>query len=630
MSKTLLTICLVMLLFPVVKAQQLYDIKFPGKEKTEKCEECDKLLKSMPKEVLHGVQLDENDNLILYFTDKKWFDKLFDSGKDGVAIEIVTKDLFTCDMKASTGFRGEVQPPVYLKEMKKNMTLTSGGAVMVNLGPLPEKYKKAQEVEYNVLFLKNKYLCYVNVYYNIEVYRWNLLDMGFFFDTLAYNIDFKKDIKSKDNVILHQKTMVFEIPFEHDKSVYSEEDIRPLYDSLNITAYNIQKVTIRAYSSVEGSEDRNIILQQERAQSIVNALQSFQKPVIANEIFTSENWVDFLNDISSTKYASLADLSKDQIKEKLKGNLVAELEPILKNHRKAVVVMELIKKDTFKETPDNELVKMFNKSVGDKDLKKSIELQNSIFYKVATHESPISLIDKLEIPEQAEFSILLNNNAMFRYTMNEDDIASTYKELTALHQLMPRDTHIAYNLVAIRFRVWLSRIEAVDPVLFKKEIQGLARLGIAQNLIRRMLINYEIIMGEIYMAERDYVNKDKSLKYISSNYATVPMTEYDCLSLAQYFASYAKYDWAIRLLDKRVKSITVNEDLLFYYINLTILDDKMTRKSAYRTILLNAATLNSSRFCKLFTSPTNGGISFQILEDSFIRKTWCETCKIGI
>ncbi len=130
---------------------------------------------------------------------------------------------------------------------------------------------------------------------------------------------------------------------------YAPEDIRPLYDSLRLTDFNIKKVKIRAYSSVEGTLKRNIELQEQRAESIVKALQSFQKPVIINDIESSENWVEFLNDISGTKYENLKTLSKKQVRKKIVGKLSDALELYLKNHRKAVVTLELDKKDKYKE-----------------------------------------------------------------------------------------------------------------------------------------------------------------------------------------------------------------------------------------------------------------------------------------
>lgn len=616
--------------FPVfVHSQNLYDIKIPEKDYQKHCSECLTRIKSIPKEVQFGIRRDENYNLYFLITRKEWFNHIVENSGDGIAIDIVSRDRYLCSGEKSKNelVRGELQPPLYLKDLKKNMLPSQNGELIVKMGAIPEKFRD-KEIEFNIVILRNKYLCYYNSFYDLKTYRWDLLDMGLFFDTLTYKSSFDTTLKEQEKFILQHKILKFEIPFERNKSVYSPEDIKPLYDSLRLTDFDIQKISIRAYSSVEGNEERNVQLQQERAQSIVSALQTFQTSTINTDILATENWVDFLNDITLSTHSSLSELSKSAIKEKLKDKkLLNDLEPYLQKHRKAVVILELSKKNRYKSLTTQELVTRFSKSLVEKNLKQAIEIQNSVFEKVRNHEEPISLIDKLEIPERVEYSLLLNKNSIFKYLMNEADVYATFKELQELQDLIPQDAHLKYNLAALKFKVWLLGDHAVNPPEFKKEIENLKKYGIAQNLIRRMLINYEILMSEYYMQKGDFVNKDKSLRYIYSNYQYVPLSDFDYLSLAQYFASFARYDWATRLLDKKAKSVDVNEDLLFYYINLTIIDDKLTRRPEYRTILLNAYNLNRTRFCELFQTFGKGGVTFQLLENEYLRKTYCENCK---
>lgn len=613
-----------------ILGQQYFDIKNPGNDYYKKCQDCLNLINTKPKEIQFGIQRDEFDNIYFVVTRKEWFDLMIKKSGDGIAVDIVTKDSYDCSKEKrdrKSTIRGDLQRPLYLKELKQNMLPSQKGEIFIKMGAVPEKYRN-KEVEFNIVFLKDKYLCYYNNFYDIKTYRWDLLDMGLYFDTLTYKTQFDTSLTEQEKYILQHKVLKFEIPFERNKSEYSSEDIRPLYDTLKLTDFNIQKILIRAYSSIEGNEERNIQLQQERAQSIVDALQSFQKPSITTEIVAMENWVDFLNDISLSSYSNLSGLSKAEIKEKLKDEkLEQDLEPYLKNHRKAVIILELQKKDKYENIPVTELLGLFSKSISEKNLEEAIEIQNSIFEKVRNHEVPVNFIDKLEIPEKSEYSLLLNKNSIFKYLMNELDVYNTYKELTELQDLMPNDGHIRYNICALKFKVWLLGENAINPVDFKKEINDLKKWGIPQNLIKRMLINYEIIMCEYYMMQGDFANKDKSLKYIFSNYQYVPLSDADYLSLAQYFSSYAKYDWASKLLDKKVKSIDVEEDLIFYYLNLTLIDEKLTKRSDYRTIMLNALSLNKIRFCEIFNSIENGGITFQLLDNEYLRKTYCENCK---
>ena len=442
---------------------------------------------------------------------------------DGIAIDIVSKERYDCSSirrGTRSTIRGDLQKPLYKKDLEDNMLPYNEG-VVISIGRLPQKYLDA-EVEFNILFLKKKYFCHYNSFYDLKTYRWDLLDMGFYFDTLSYKSTFDPTLNEQEKYILQNKLLKFEIPFEKNKATYSSGDIKPLYDSLDLTDFDIKKITIRAYSSIEGNDERNNQLQNERAQSIISALQSYQKPSIETEVIVSENWVDFLNDILSTRYSYLAELSKSEIKEKIKQkSLESELEPYLQEHRKAIVILELQKKNRYESVPVTELIDLFSKSISERNLEQAIEIQHSIFEKVRNHEIPTKYIDKLEIPEKSEFSLLLNKNSIFKYLMNENDVYITYKELTELQDLIPNDGHIKYNLCALKFKVWLLGESAINPIDFKKEISNLRKYNIPDNLVKRMLINHEIIMSEYYMMQGDFVNKDKSLKYIYSNYVTL-------------------------------------------------------------------------------------------------------------
>lgn len=609
--------------------QKYFDIKNPGNKYYSKCKDCISLINNKPKEIQYGIQKDEFDNLYFVVNSKEWFDKMIKKRGDGIAIDIVSKDRYDCskdNINNRSAIKGDLQKPLYKKELNKNMLDSNNDEVVIKMGEVPQKFK-GKDIEFNILFLKKKYLCNYTSFHNIETYRWDLLDMGFYMDTLTYKSAFDSSLSEQERYILKNKVLKFEVPFEKNKSEYSGTDIKPLYDSLNLTDFNIKKITIRAYSSIEGDEERNNELQQERAQSIVSALQSYQKPSIINEIIVSENWVDFLNDISMTRYSYLTELSKHEIKDKLKDkNLKSELEPYLKKHRKAIIILDLQKKNKFESVPVMELVNMFSESISAKNLEKAIEIQNSLFDRVRNHEIPSNYIDKLEIPKKSEYSLLLTKNSIFKYLMNKTDVYKTYKELTELQDLMPNDGHIKYNICAIKFKVWLLGENAVNPQDFKKEINDLRKYGIPYNLVKRMLVNYEIIMSEYYMMQKEFAKKDRSLRYIQSNFKNLPLSDSDYLSLAQYFASYTKYDWATKLLEKKVKSVDVDEDLLFYYINLTIIDDKMTKSTSYRTILLNAYNINPARFCKIFEPSKLGGITFQLLDNEYLRKTYCENC----
>jgi len=129
------------------------------------------------------------------------------------------------------------------------------------------------------------------------------------------------------------------------------------------------------------------------------------------------------------------------------------------------------------------------------------------------------------------------------------------------------------------------------------------------------------------MRKKDYINKDKCLKFIQVNYRFIQMTDHDRVSLAQYLSLYSKYDWAIKVLETEINKVDAEEDLIFYYLNLTIGDPKLINKENYKVVMLNAINANQARFCKMFNSVSNGGVSFQLLHYDLLKKIYCENCR---
>jgi hypothetical protein len=603
-----------------------YNIKNPGKERATLCASCLEVRKQMPVEVAVSVYIDEQYDIYFYVTDPAWFSKLFKLMSDGVAIDIVAKEQFACNkenaLTKSWACYGTLLPPVYLGKMKQTGKVINGRYV-VKVGEVPPKFR-GKEVEANWILIQNYNLCQYNRKYSVETFGWGLLDMGIYLDKLVFssNKDSARSIYEK----VYKKEFQFTVPFEKGKADYSAADMKSLYDSLNTPGYEIKSIAIRAYSSIEGTTQANIDLQEKRAQSIISGLQAYQKSTIKMDIHASENWVEFLQDIKSTKYADFTLLSKDEIKAKLTDKtIVADLEPILKKHRKAILFIEVDRKNNYNLLSPDQMITQFNTSVSDKDIKKALDLQTAIFDRLQHAAHAEKYIGKMEIPKKTEFSILLNNQHAYTYMMDVDAY-SALLDLQELVKLFPDEGRIRYNICVMKFRVWLQGNLTIEPEHFKAEIEALTKYGISQSLIDRMLVNYYIIRGDIYMNQKDYVQKDSCLTRIKFMYNDLAMTDEDMLSLAQYFCNYSRYDWAETLIENKVNDLDANENLLFYYLSLTIGYTAHTDKPEYRAIMLNAVNINKQRFCKIFSSPLLGGSTFQLLRDDYLKSTYCENC----
>lgn len=589
------------------------------------------MLRSKPKEVQLGLFADEHNDVWFVITDATWLPKLFTRPGDGIAVDVVPRSWYDCDTgppKQESFHKGTLLKPAYLAEIKANTRITPTGSAAVKVGHLPDHLSK-DAFELDLLLLKDRNVCHTNSFFDLAAYRWDLLNMGLYMDTLTYGERFDTTRHKSSAAIIRRKALHFTIPFERGKSTYSAEDVKPLYDSLRLTDFTIKRIAIDAYSSVEGPEERNIELQEKRAQSIVDALQTYQSPDIQRSVKASENWVEFLRDVRLTSHADLALLSPSQVKERLKDKRTAEhLEPILKAHRKAEITIELRRKDEAPGLSGEKILREFEKAIGEKNIARARALQNTVIDRIMEEELPSAFLDRMEIPMQRDFSNLLTSRAAFRYFEDPRDALEAYNAMLDLQRMLPQDAHINYNLCAIKFRAWLQGGGiTVDPEGFRREIEALRGMGIAQPLVLRMLVNHAIIMAETHMLRGEYGKKDERMDYIHRNYRDLPLAEQDYLSLAQYFASFANYDKSLSVLEPRLSGLDADEDLLFYYLNLTIAEPEITAREEHARIRSIALTKNKRRFCDLFLPFGKGGVTFQLLDDPVLFKAYCENCR---
>ena len=268
---------------------------------------------------------------------------------------------------------------------------------------------------------------------------------------------------------------------------------------------------------------------------------------------------------------------------------------------------------------------MFNESVLSDKLDKALIIQNSILDRVKEKKT-LDVLATMEIPKQEKYILFLTKNSMIKYLIDMRQTLIVANELEQLEKFDAKNKRIKYNLAVLNFVIWRNNAKPVNEKTFISEILNLKKYGISQKLIDRMLVNFHIVKAEKEMRKANYKSKDLSVKFILNNYKKFKLSDYDYLSLAQFLTYYANMEKAVTLLDKKARSITVDENLLFYYLNLTIINPKFTETTEYRTIMLNAINMNKKRFCDLFTPSLEGGVTFQLLENSYLKSTYCENC----
>ncbi|MBX2842482.1 MAG: hypothetical protein KTR26_11980 [Flammeovirgaceae bacterium] len=612
----------VIFLFPAILIAQEnledYNLKDPGEKSGKKCKKCQKVYNSIPKEFRVGISL-ENRTIFINFTHQDYYDLIFDKKWDGVAVEVVTSDQFGCNVGNYEKLRGFLMAPMFKKEMLKNKIETINEYVSICYGTFPDNFDPL-ETEFNLLTIQKKYWCNYNHFVNLDDNLWELLEMGLYKDTVPKSTIIKK----YEEVV---KKIRFSVPFEKSKTEFKKEDIKPLYDSLNLTDFNIKKIRIRAYSSIEGNERKNKALQIGRANSIIEALQTYQTPEMLSEVVVGENWSAFRKDIKGTEYEYLLQLPKEEVKIEIENKKISEdLEPIFEKHRKAEIELSLQKRFEYDENPEGMKI-FFNQKIKDGKIEEALYLQQIIFEKIKSNELPESFIGTLEVPKISESASLYNNFAIFGFTSNESEkMLELQEQISAfnkLAELFPGNAKINYNLTVLKLKSWRYGESETNELDLKESIKALGNLGIDKSLINRLKLNYNIILSYYLFKRQEFKKKDRVMKEVFRNYRNLELDDNQILIIAKYFASYSNFELANAVLEKRVFEIGVNNDLVFYFIELNLKDLK---KKNVQAAWMKALEMDRERVCKMLLPIPKGGISFQLLADSFLNQIFCKNC----
>jgi hypothetical protein len=375
---------------------------------------------------------------------------------------------------------------------------------------------------------------------------------------------------------------------------------------------------------------RNIELQDARAKSIVDAMQSFQPESIQSQITSNENWVEFLEAIANTPFKYLSTMSKDEVKEALKDQKLADkLEPILAKERKAIIELVLEKRVTYSKATPTELKNYFSQSISKKNIDEAMYLQEIIFHKITRRELPASFLRELEIPRSIEYGGLLMNVAAYEYEHVNEDVFEALRVFTDLNELLGgNNAKVSYNICALRLNAWVKLKKLPGTESLKTKIESLRKGGIPNVLVLRMLINYNIVLAEVNYWEGKYSEREKSIRFVIDSYKRITLNDDDRVSLAHFLSYNSRFDNAAQVLEPRSKKLDASEDLLYQYVSFTISKPKYINSGGYRAFLLNVVNANRIRFCRLFEPVSQGGLSFQLLQDPFLKKTWCENCNL--
>jgi uncharacterized protein YkwD/outer membrane protein OmpA-like peptidoglycan-associated protein len=557
-----------------------------------------------------------NDSIYVRSEDYKAVKSFFNNPGDAIYVDVVLREQFVCAknnlLHGSSIFDGTMLKPVLFSDLYKRNQVKDGKNMYSALMAYPKGFDKVQH-NINHGFVKNGYACqYV---WSRQVPSANL-DMLDLYPKWLYQPDTQIE---PDSFI---GELSFAIPFERNKAVLSEKNKKELEQKLNIYGPFVTGTKIKTFSSVEGSSELNLKLQQQRADEILRIIQTKLKIVPGLDMESRENWDDFFRQIEFSPFAYLKNLPKTEIKNRLKKKpLLDSLDYLLKTTRIASVTIRL-KAKIDNDSPPLLLLAAYKRSIERGDSLKAFKLQNKLLDAVINNQLSRRDILPVEIPLSKKMLPLLTN--YLALAVADTEMVYTYKARQLVQQAIKVDSTylpVQFNFCILSLKYLQQFNDTIAPIktLEKRMMQCFNLSGKSDSaLVNHMLLNYHILSVYNHWMRHQYDKLNPHLLSIKKYYPYAQITEYQALRLGLLFNLYARYSWTFDLLLPYMQKKTYNEDIVFLFVQTNALNDNRLKDAEWISYLQRAKSMNEKRFYNWIDKE-----NFQYMRVPEIKKEFC-------
>ncbi|MDD2634681.1 MAG: hypothetical protein PHW82_04205 [Bacteroidales bacterium] len=591
---------------------------------------CKKVGRKMPNymDLQENLSINDNGEIVFKYNNLKKFRRFLRGKKDGLAVDIVQKEQFNnCREQNIADYSnvniGYMTKRIWTKKIyKKNIAPGEGRRNKVTkleviLGELPLEFRP-EDVELNLMIIKDKSVCY-NVppsYVDNKFYDY-VPKIGLLPDTIINEANAYAPTATSTE-------LKFRIPFEQAKYDYHPEDMIPVLKALNEPDFIINKIFIAAYSSLEGTQQANQILQKRRAQSIVKAFEKNQNASIVDSIVTKPNFEALKNDAKGTIYDKVCEMELEEAITYVNSN-AKELEFLLEEHRYADIVI-WVTYDLSDGKEQRYVVDQFNKAVEAKQFNKALAIQKYILKRVVEGLYDENAVSDMRIPQGKDYVGLNMNKIWLTQFIFEDDLDEEYLEkINDLNTLDKENIYVEYN--DILCEITLHNLENEDYAAKTQErINKIYNTPINVELIDLLNIELQYQIMDIYKDSLGYNHPlvTKSVNKIKEIIKFEELSWENALKLSSVFINHGDYEFAVKLLEPWIYEKQAPFVLLTSYATACSKVEYKVHSKNFHYALNKIKQHDPEFFCDLFKG---NKLSVQTFVNTEVKKLWCETCK---
>ena len=555
----------------------------------------------------------EGNKVMFYHYSRRYFNKIFNSDDDGLAVDIVERVQFPCDkpnhLDVSPIHDGILLKPVYKQELVKNNTAQSDYRVITEVGTIPD-FLRGKDIQLSIVLIQNGEKCrYISPSYApSKNYRLRPIEPRLY---------------DPPNVELQPEGIVFSQPLIYDFERGKKTPIK--YPKIKSLEQKIHSIEIMSYSSIEGNEQSNLQLHNERAKTIKKHILSEVNAKDAKiTIETKENWEKMYFQLQCHFAEELIELHKDTLRDFIVSDDDDSLpwDSLLFEQRKSIATINYYSRP-IDVSPERTPYINFKTAIYNKDFALANKAMAAM-YPQKTYNSIIfeeSTFNALkQYPELAQNAAALIAGDVSSYPYKATEFMNSW-----LNQQDKLSDDAIYNILHLHTRLsrhfisnWDASAKQLSNVIHPDKIKNLMYDEIDSELALNLHMMFLKYFGQI----NDEYNIDKYFNLVSSYFKQRLVKIEDEIDLVLFFNHWSLYGRTQNYLLKRFYEEKLNEEATFILIQtLNFYSEEGQSIDDYEDIYLKALSLNQERWCQWIRK------DFQILRDPKAKEIYCEKCK---
>jgi len=589
---------------PYKVPNQLSETSFGIKENDNSCglsEEYQNTLKGLAPNIYI-----KNNEVFLDISHTKNLAEIITSNDDGFAVDIITRNQLQCGVSnkldASTIYNGILLKPIY-----KNEIFTTNKTI--SLGKVPDHLKN-QEVSANLIVLKNNTKCQYIVANHPSEENYSLLPV---------EIELEKPyIDLRNQGIFIAKEIFFD--FETSQSVTDK------YTEAQFDLDNVHSFSIKSYTSIDGSERSNTILQNKRAEFIkkhIGDVLGFSLDFVKIRIDARENWPLYNYQLKLYGYDHMLNKGKTEKRAFANGTLKNIWDEQFGQQRKSKIIAfqhgywnrnnkqhgfynllnGLITDDVH--LVNKSLLWLYDKEVN-YDLNKDFILDRLLTNKDLV-QNVAAIFDKNIDKYDLSYIVFFLDHWLPKSETLSDDAQKNLLNL--------------YTSATLKvLNNWNDENKNYARLLHPDNVEQLFKVYKAKVPTNSLFINHNIVKAEYFKKAKQESKIKDSFDFILNNYDKYNSTIDEKVNLASFFKQWNQTQLASEILLKEYENNTINPKGLLLLTQM-LSNYYNTDNEVFKQINEKTVIQNKEKWCNWINQ------NFQKLAENNTKDLYCSSCK---